>query len=82
MAKVVPVKIYQIIKKGVFKRGEFQPLITGFVVSKNNCCEVIYKIGRDYKTIHSAEESIRRVVERSGENLKVHRHGRRIFLVK
>ena len=82
MAKVKVRKAFVYDKKGPAKWGEYQQMIRDFVNSDARVCVIKYTLGDSYKTIHSVYTSAGHAVNRSGENLKAHIRGDRIFLEK
>lgn len=80
--KVVPRKMAVIIKRGRLKHGEMQKHIQSFICSGSRFCRIQFVIGKDYTTLHCADNAIRNAVKISGENIKVHLRGDRIYLEK
>jgi hypothetical protein len=82
MAKVKVRKVFVYDKKSKAKTGEYQEKIREFVKSDSMICWVKFTNGAGYKDVHSADVSAHNAVKTSGENVKVHMRGDRIFLEK
>jgi hypothetical protein len=82
MAKVKVRKVFVYDKKGKAKSGEYQEKIQDFVRSNARICLIKFTIGEGYKNVHSADVGAHRAIKTSGENLKAHMRGERIFLEK
>lgn len=82
MAKVKVRKVFVYDKKSKAKNGEYQEKIRDFVESDSTICLIKFANGEGYKNVHSADVSAHNAVKASGENVKVHMRGERIFLEK